>query len=381
MNVQLLILLAVVSGSYGFYVNVHSMFQNTRNISCAFAANLSLSPSMVPGSLWSTIGSFASAWSIYGNISSIVTNFGNNPSVWKVDGRLSLPNIFDFCFIEVINSTSPNGTSSISTVAGGYFGINVLEQYVKTQCTSANFSPLVTPIGYGTCNPIPYLMFTSTLCICSTNNCNINYTTCMTSVQANQSPPPPNLPILIPTVQSAISCQTNIQGGTYDKYATIYNLLTMANLLYNITGVLGYRSSISAACVLLYNVQTGDFFSFPTIYEPYSAISLVGLYLRDMNLFQNYAESSTSVAIQYYSAYVFNATSISNLRHYPEILCICTTNNCNLNLASCAIGFNLSQVTTASTTTVPAANSGSGSGSTTSSSASEWIRFKKTKNN
>lgn len=373
MNVQLLILLAVVSSSHGFYINVNNMFQNTRNISCAFAANLSFSPSVVPASLLSTIGSLTSAWGIYGNISSIITNLGNGTSVWNIDGRLSLPSIFDFCVVAVINSTLPNGTSLTSTVSGGYFGINVFEQYVKTQCTSANFSPLVTPIGYGTCNPIPYLMFTSTLCICSTNNCNINYTTCVASVQANQSPPPPNLPVLIPSVYNATSCQTSFQGGTYYNYAAGYNFLTMANAFYNITGILGYQSSISAACVLLYNVQTGDFFSFPTIYEPYSVLSLIALFVKDMNLFQNYAESSTSIAVQYYSAYVFNATSISNLQHYSEILCICTTNNCNLNLASCAIGFNLSQVTTASTTTVSAPPSGSGS---TTSSGSKKIRSK-----
>jgi hypothetical protein len=156
----------------------------------------------------------------------------------------------------------------------------------------------------------------------------------------------------------------------------------MANLIYNITGILGYQSSLSAACVLLYNVQTGDFFSFPTIYEGYSVISLVALYLHNMNLFQNYAESSTSVAIQYESAYIFNATSISNLQYYSEILCICITNNCNLDLPSCAIGFNLSQITTVSTTTVATttvATTTFATTTTTSSppSSSEWIRFKK----
>jgi hypothetical protein len=345
-----------------------------------FGADLSLSTDMLPGSVWDFIGSLTSTWNIFANNSSILPYIGNT-SVWNVDGSLSLPSIFDFCFIEIINSTLPNGTASISTVSGGYFGINVLEIYVANQCSSANFSPSVTPIGYGTCNPFPYQTFTSTLCICSNNSCNIDYATCVASVQANQLSPPPNPSLLIPSVYSGISCETNIQGSTYTNYATIYSFLVMANLVYNITGILGYPSSLSAACVLLYNVQTGDFFSFPTIYEGYSVLSLVALYLNNMNLFQNYAESSTSVAIQYESAYIFNATSISNLQYYSEILCICITDNCNLDLVSCAIGFNLSQITTASTTTVAtttvATTTTIATTTTTPSSGSEWIRFKK----
>ncbi len=262
------------------------------------------------------INSLTSAWNIFGNISSTLATIENTSSIWNVEGNLLLPSILNFCFIDVINSSLPNGTSLISTVAGGYFGLNVLEEYVRRQCSSANFSPSMTPIGYGTCNPFPSQMFTSTLCICSTNNCNVDYATCVASVQANQSPPPTNPQILIPSVHSAISCQTNIQGATYTNYATLYSTLTMANLLYNISGILGYQSSSSAACVLLYNVQTGDFFKFPTVYEGYTVLSLIALYLKDMNVFENYAESSTSVAVQHQSAHIFNATSISNLQYF-----------------------------------------------------------------
>jgi hypothetical protein len=128
-----------------------------------FSADLSLSTNMISESLWNIINSFTSALNIFGNFESTLSNIENTTSVWNINGNLSLPSIFDFCFIDVINSSSPNRTSSISTVAGGYFGINVLEEYVARQCSSANFSPSVTPIGYGTCDPFPYQMFDSTL--------------------------------------------------------------------------------------------------------------------------------------------------------------------------------------------------------------------------
>ncbi len=368
----LILLLAMASSSYGFYINASNLFENTRNISCIFSADLSLSTSLLPGPVWNILSSLTSGWNIFGyNISSTLTMLSNSTSILNAQGSLTLPSIMDFCFIEVIATSLPNGTALISTVAGGYLGINILENYVVQQCSSANFSPSVTPIGYGTCNPFPYQTFTSTLCICSTDNCNTDYTTCVASVQANQSPPPSFTPsILIPSINTAISCQTSIQGTTYTNYATIYSLLTMTNLIYNITGLLGYPSSVSAACVLLYNVQTGDYFNFPTIYEGYSILSVIALYLKDMNLFENYAESSTSVAIQYESAYIFTATSISNLQYFSQILCVCITNNCNIDLASCAINFNLSQVTTPSTTTVPTTTVATTTATTASTSSS-----------
>ncbi len=341
----------MATSSHGFYINSSNLFENTRNISCIFSADLSLSASLVPGSFWDIVSSLTSAWNIFGNISSTLTMLSNSTSVWNATGNLILPSIFDFCFVVSINSSLANGTELISTVAGGYLGLSILENYVLQQCSSANFSPSVTPIGYGICNPFSYQTFTSTLCICSTNNCNIDYATCVASVQANQSPPPPNPPVLLPSVNNAISCDLNMQGTTYINYAIIFSLLSTANQMYNITGVLGYPSNGSTACVLLYNVETGDFFKFPTIYEGYSVISLLVLYLKNMNLFQNYAESSTSVAIQSESAYIFTATSISNLQYFSQILCVCITNNCNTDLASCAINFNLSQITTPSTTT------------------------------
>jgi hypothetical protein len=92
-----------------------------------------------------------------------------------------------------------------------------------------------------------------------------------------------------------------------------------------------------------------------------------------MNLLENYAESSTSVAIQYESAYIFTATSISNLQYFSQILCVCITNNCNIDLASCAINFNLSQTTTPSTTTVATTTPTTAS----TSSSNKYIRLKK----
>jgi hypothetical protein len=367
MNFYLLVFLAVVGGTYGLAINSNGLFQNTRNISCIFSADLLLPASIIPVSLSGILSSISSSWGLLGNISSTITTLQNIGSLWNFEGYLSTTSVFDFCFILVISNSLPDGISLPSTASAGYFGLNIFEEYIRRQCSSANFSTSVTPIGYGACDPLPYQTFTTTLCVCSTNNCNIDYATCVASVQANQSPAPANLQTMIPSVNNAISCTTSLQGSTYVNYANAYRYLTMFHILSNIYEALGYLSSSGVACVMLYNVNTGDFFNFPIIYEGYSVVSLIAPYLNKLNLFQNYAKSPTSVAIQHLSADIFSASSISNLQYFSQILCICTTDNCNLNLASCAIGFNLGQTTT---TPIPTSSSTTSTGTTSSSTTS-----------
>lgn len=371
MNRLLFILLLIISSASGFYINTTNILQNTRNISCQFSADLQLSTSMISDPLWQLLGS----------LSSTLATLRNTSASWNANGQINLPNIFDFCFVVELRSNSSNGTELVSTIKGGYLLVNIFDEYVRRQCSSANFTPSVTPIGYGTCDRLPYQIVSSTLCVCSNNSCNANYASCVASVQANQSPPPPPpssvSQVIIPTVHSTIACDFNIQGTTYNQYSTIYSAALIANLMYNVTGVLNYQSSLSAACVLLHNVQTGDFFHFPMIYETYSILGLVVLVLKQINQIQNYAETSTSVAIEHQSAHVFNAPSISNLQYFSQILCICTTNNCNAALSSCAPGLNLSQITTTAASTTAASGGGGGgnSGSTSGGSSSKKENF------
>ena len=63
----------------------------------------------------------------------------------------------------------------------------------------------------------------------------------------------------------------------------------------------------------------------------------------------SYADSSTSTTVQYQNEYT-NSYDYYTRGNYENVLCICTTHNCNQDLSTCAIGFsaNLSRIINAS---------------------------------
>lgn len=127
------------------------------------------------------------------------------------------------------------------------------------------------------------------------------------------------------------------------------------NAYYNLTRILCFSLGSPVACIILYNVDTNDFYKFSVTYEAYAIASLIPLYLKNLNLYTNYTETSSSVSVQHPSIYLYNISSILNPQTYSEILCVCTTFNCNVDLGTCINGFTVSTTvaTTASTSSAP----------------------------
>ncbi|CAF3092625.1 unnamed protein product [Rotaria sp. Silwood2] len=118
----------------------------------------------------------------------------------------------DACIFIQQNGDLLNGSRFYTFLAASLVETNLYRQ-ISRRCGS-NFSPENTFIGYGRCNPFPYETWTTDLCICSTNYCNLNYSTCVANVQATSSRPA-NLPIFVPELNNIISCYTGSHGSTY----------------------------------------------------------------------------------------------------------------------------------------------------------------------
>ena len=293
----------------------------------------------------------------------------NQRNVTGLNGilNMTLSSYNDFCFTEQINITLRNGTIVSTTLAGAMNGYNIVREYVSGRCSSGQFWPSVTPIGYGTCTRLPYETYTVRLCICSTNNCNVGYSTCVASVQATQSAPPPNFPTHFPDLTNLITCDQGYQGPTYsDMYhgtGWLFNEYTP----FNMSAVRAYASSHAVACALYVNAQTGDWYKLPVMYDSYSTILYLILLQKKMNVLSTYTESSTSVSIEQTSVYYTNTSSYWNMTTFNQIVCFCTTNNCNQNLSTCAIGLNAS---VSSTTNLPLPSTNNTIQTTTISSSS-----------
>ena len=81
----------------------------------------------------------------------------------------------NYCSIYHLSHTLQNGSVISETVAGIIDNANILEHFVRSRCSSARFSPSISPISHGTCTRLPHERFTATLCVCSTINCNADY--------------------------------------------------------------------------------------------------------------------------------------------------------------------------------------------------------------
>ena len=303
-----------------FFVNSTLPMIATRNISCGFMVDFyALSPDL------------------------------RNITGWNGILNMTLLSGNDFCLFEQINITLRNGTTVSTKLASALIGYNYLKQYVAGRCSSGQFWPSSTPIGYGTCTQLPYETYSLTLCICSTNNCNADYSTCVASVQATQSSPPPPLPSGVPELTNRISCYQGYQGSTYmdmfNGVGWLYNEYTP----FNMSAARAYQSSHAVACLLNVNTQTGDWYQSALMYEEYSGILYVILSEKILNISSMYAESATSVSLQGTSYYYTNASLYWISNTFTQLTCFCTTNNCNQNSSTCAIGLNVSVSSTSNT--------------------------------
>ena len=324
---QILVLLLVgISKTNGLFLNTTGYGVPTRNISCFFIVDIY---AILQYEL-NTTGTYQS------------TNFSST---------------FNSGFCVYFNATL---TLRDGTVVNTDWASNLPEQftyaqYIRERCSSGTFQPSITPIGYATCTRLPYETSTSQICICSTPYCNVNYASCVASVQASLASPPPILPPFIPELTNIISCQSGYQGATFADYYHGTGWIYNAYIPFNMTAARADMSARSVVCMLWVNSDNGDWYQFASVYENYAADLYTMYLLRSLPSTSMYAESSTSVTLKISAAYYTNLTNFWNINSYQLIRCICTTNNCNRDLASCAIGFNATFGNT-STTTGPITN-------------------------
>ena len=309
---QILVLLLVgISKTNGLFLNTTGYSVPTRNISCFIKSDIY----DVLQSGLNTTGTYQ-----YANFSSTFDS--------------------GFCVYVGITLTLRDGTV-VNTDSSRHLPEQFTStQYIRERCSSGTFQPSITPIGYATCTRLPYETSTNQICICSTPYCNVNYASCVASVQASLASPPPILPSFIPELTNIISCQSGYQGATFadDYHGTgwIYNAYTSINM----TAVRADIFARSVVCILWVNSDNGDWHQSASVYENYAELLSIMYVLKSPPSTGRYAESSTSVTIKTSGVYYTNLTNSSNVNLYQSIMCICTTNNCNRDLASCAIGFN-----------------------------------------
>ncbi|CAF0931147.1 unnamed protein product [Adineta steineri] len=201
-------------------------------------------------------------------------------------------------------------------------------------------------IGYGSCTLYYFdTALSRNLCICSTNNCTATYATCQASVNQALSSPPPLLPVITPTLSNIITCQ-----DTYATYSALHNITPPMYLgcyfmlpavdvfdMYtdNGTKCYAYTSNHTVMCTISIDPIQGVLEQVALIEANYelwmNATIMAGANL--MNDGYTYYQYQTATSI------VTIGTNGSNESTWA--LCLCTTDNCNIDIATCTNGMNI----------------------------------------
>ena len=268
--------------------------------------------------------------------------------------------IADYCLIAITTSLVNNLTETV-TRQGGIYLWNTYRNIAIHQC---NFSRTMD-IGYGSCTPYYYETAISIqLCICSTNNCSATYASCQASVNQALSSSPPLLPVLQPTLSNTITCQdflfnnsvtNNIIPPRYQGCALMIGFGKPDFLKCSV-----YTPNHTVMCGVNYDPGTGSYAQMAFIEGDYE-IYLGNVIFYGANISMNssgYYEYETSTSI---------AVIISTPQWYYA-QCLCTTNNCNVNFATCTNGMNIPSylVSYNGSTSTTAATTGTSTGITMS---------------
>ena len=107
---------------------------------------------------------------------------------------------------------------------------DILRQIVRTRCQGFSNN---SDLGYGSCIPRPFELYNkTTLCICATDFCNRDLTTCQQAVTGPTSLQP-NSPPVFPVLTAPITCYDNTQFSDYMNNYVERNLsYVCANLPY-----------------------------------------------------------------------------------------------------------------------------------------------------
>jgi hypothetical protein len=241
----------------------------------------------------------------------------------------------DYCLVAV-STSMVNNLPQITTYRTAIFLWNKYRNIAIHQC---KFSTTMD-IGYGNCIPYYYENATSIqLCICSTDRCGDTYSSCQASVNQAKSSPPPLLPVLQPTLSNAIRCynrnasesqQSGVDQNTYliRDYPISFGTADYSKCLL-------YALNHTVICAGFYLLKQRD----------YSAMGMIeGTYETSMLRAAYYGALSSNRTSGYYQYQT--PTSVASIMRssdieYDILECLCTTNNCNVNLTTCTSGMNI----------------------------------------
>jgi hypothetical protein len=239
-------------------------------------------------------------------------------------GGTDLPINCDYCVYEFFN----NGTDSIIS----YDCIYLTNSYrlVTQRCSGFTNN---SDIGYGLCTQLPFEYFDiDLLCICATDLCNENFTTCKQSVDSN-----PNLPALPSPVRvlnadsSGITCQDTPLGLLNSTYYCVRDSTPYINM----SQCEEYVKHHTVVCMYL----ESDYGSYLTLValpdEDYEYVLTEQIQLMQRmkvksNVKQYYNETVGSFYVRWEEI-------LKDMDNYTMIYnrCYCMTDNCNVNLTEC----------------------------------------------
>ncbi len=239
----------------------------------------------------------------------------------------------------------------------------------RTRCSGFSNT---TDVGYGPCTNLPYETFQNgTLCVCATDNCNINITTCMTSVSSYS---PTTMIPLFPTFSNPISCfddGNNITTG-YTPYFICYRNLGIFLGAVNISLCSAYYVTHTVVCAI--SSEVGGF-RHALASEDYDSVLE-----NEWHMTRFYAAQWQQINYTQEGYYVNqSATNFLFFLPFPGASypaefsgCFCTTNNCNVDMSTCAAGlnYNYSALYGVNTTTPSTVTASSSSGMTNTPSPS-----------
>jgi hypothetical protein len=273
----------------------------------------------------------------------------------------------DYCFIEIVTLLVNNLTETI-TYRGAIYQWNMLRNIAINQC---NFSRTMD-IGYGSCIPYYYENAISIqLCICSTNNCSATYSTCQTAVDQAISSHPPLLPVLQPTLSNTITCQDdratyqqmqNITPALYQGCSNTFTLSESDLLKCSI-----YTLNHTVICSGLYDPMQDDYYFLAMIEGDYETLMYEFIYYGALS------SNSSSGFYQYQTSTSIVSIIPSNYGQYNVAVCLCTTNNCNIDFSTCTSGMNIPSYLLTYNESTPTTSTGSTSSSATASAGSTTV--------
>ncbi|CAF1357939.1 unnamed protein product [Rotaria sordida] len=229
----------------------------------------------------------------------------------------------EYCVYEFFS----NGTDS--TIY--YDCIYLTNSYRRVTQRCTGFSDR-SDIGYGLCSKLPFEYFDiDLLCICATDLCNENFTTCRQSVDAN-----PNLPSLSSSIpllikeSSSITCQDTPVGILNSTYYCVRDSTPYINM----TQCEEYVQNHTVLCMYLES-NNGNYLTLVALpdedyeYVLVDQIQFIQKMAVQSNVKQYYNETPNTFYIQWKETLEDNNYTII----YNK--CYCMTNDCNVNLTAC----------------------------------------------